>query len=223
MRDASRTAAPRPPRVLIRSMTYEDVAQVVDMHLRLFHDTPALLGPRFLREFYRHNLHEIALVATLGRRVVGYHLTFTDERESTSALLRRDGLRLALAGISSLLRHPRLLVRLPASLRRRMTSPDSGKALSLYTAVASEAQGRGIAKDLLRRMVTDAAARGIVAIEGEQEDDPRLWRLYESVGFRPTGEVRVSGGRKEIPVILVVKEAMERLAAGPTEAPASAS
>jgi GNAT superfamily N-acetyltransferase len=223
MPDFSRTAASRPPRVLIRSMTYEDVPQVVDMHLQLFHDTPALLGPRFLREFYRHNLHEIALVATLGGRVVGYHLTFTDERESTSALLRRDGFRLALAGLSSLLRHPRLLFRLPASLRRRMTSPDTGKALSLYTAVAGEAQGRGIAKGLLRRMVTDAAARGIVAIEGEQEDDPRLWRLYESVGFRPTGAVRVSRGRQEIPVILVVKGAMERLAAGGGRAPAQSA
>lgn len=193
-------------------MTSKDVPEVASLHLRLFEDTPAVLGRRFLREFYRLNLGEIALVATVDDHVVGFHLTFTGERTSTWRLMRRGGLRLAVAALPALLKRPRLLIRLAASVLRRMRSRENAKALSLYTAVSEEAQGRGLAKAMLRRMVVDAATRRVRAIEGEQEDDPRLWGLYQSIGFRATGEIRRTGHGDVRPVVLDVEEAARRLA-----------
>lgn len=192
-------------------MTLRDVPEVAELHLRLFRDTPALLGRRFLREFYRLNLGEIALVATINGRVVGFHLTFAGERSSSRTLLRRGGLRLGLAALPALLRQPNLQRRLASSMLNRMRSSDVTKALSLYTAVSEEAQGRGFAKAMLRRMVIDAAARRVRTIEGEQEDDARLWGLYEGIGFRPTGEVRRSGHGTVMPVLLDVEHAARQL------------
>jgi hypothetical protein len=134
MQHVSTEAATKPPPMKIRSMTYEDVPQVVDMHLRLFDDTSLCWD----RGFYASSTVTTCTRSCSWRRWV-----------------------VEWSGITSLS---------PTS----ETPP--GKALSLYTAVAGEPQGRGIAKGPLWRMVTDAA-RGVVAIEGQQEDDPALATL----------------------------------------------
>ena len=193
----------------VRRMTPSDIPSVVKLHRRLFHDTLALLGDSVLGEFYRANLNEIALVASVDGSVVGYHLTVAGGRPSITRLLSKGGFGTVIGALPRIFADWRLLPRMVRAVIRRMPLHGPSRALSLYTAVAPEAQGRGLARRLLRRMVVEAAERGLETIEGEHEDDPRLHGLYESVGFRVRYDE--AHGSAKLPAVMNVQEAVRLL------------
>ena len=57
----------------------------------------------------------------------------------------------------------------------------------LTLAVAPEARGRGVARALLERLISEAAARGLGALSLSVEPDNPARRLYESLGFVESG------------------------------------
>ena len=194
----------------VRPMVREDISEVIDLHLRLFDDTFAQLGRRFLRHFYHLHLDEIALVAIVEGRVAGYHLTSTRGRPSLLTLMRLGGLPLVVSTLRTTALAKAAWRHLSAP-RRRTSRGRRASAFSLYTAVAPEAQRRGIAKLLLREMVVQAALRGIRAIEGEHEDDPNLHSLYQSAGFHILWWETAGDPGRRIPTLMIVDEALRSM------------
>ena len=190
-------------------MTVEDIPDVVDLHLQLFDDTFARLGRTFLEQFYRLHLDQIALVALVQGRVVGYHLTSTCGRPSLLRLLRLGGWSLAMSALPALT-HSAIWRQIGApgsTTRKRPRAP----AFSLYTAVAPGMQGRGVGKLLLRQMVVVAEQGGVPAIEGEHEDSWRLHCLYESIGFQVLHCEKHLDRRRRVPTLMVVQRAAQLL------------
>ena len=194
---------------IVRSMTVEDIPDVVRLHLQLFDDTFARLGGRFLHQFYRLHLDQIALVALVRGEFAGYHLTSICGRPSLLRLMRLGGWPLVMSALPAL---PRSAiwrgVRAPGS---RAGKRSRAPAFSLYTAVAPGMQGRGVGKSLLTQMVVLAEQRGVPAIEGEHEDSPRLHCLYESVGFHVLHWEKYLDRWQRVPTVMIVEEAARLL------------
>ena len=186
-------------------MTAADIPDVVHLHVELFDDAFARLGDRFLHQFYRLHLGEIALVALLDGRFAGYHLTSTCGRPSFLRLMRRGGWPLIMSVLRAL-PNSAIWKRVGAPVstsRRRPRAP----AFSLYTAVDPGMQRRGVAKVLLTQMVILAEQRGVPAMEGEHADSEHLHCLYKSVGFHVLHWEKYVDRWARVPSLMIVEEA----------------
>lgn len=85
----------------------------------------------------------------------------------------------------------------------------------MFTAVHPTCRGTGIAKLLLKRMVAEADLADITSIHGENEDDPKLNSLYESVGFVKCRTHLTLDGRRKVEMSSLVRTAKALLAADP--------
>jgi GNAT superfamily N-acetyltransferase len=199
-------------------MTTADLDEVVAIHLMAFPDNfISRLGRPFLLEFYREALAEIALVAVLDRRVVGTQLTFTQPGGTFLRMLMRRGAQFARAAAPTALQGPWQAFKVsmalfkPLQARRRQ-----GEAIAMYTAVDPCVRGKGVARLLLKRMIAETDLAGVTSIHGENEDDPRLMRLYESVGFHKVGTLAQGlNGRPMIETAMNIKVALADLAGDP--------
>lgn len=180
------THSPAPnPTVEIRPLAVGDVSDVVELHMAAFGEYfMTQLGRSFLTAFFTESLTEIALVATMNGRVAGYHLTVTDPGQFYATALRTHGFAFAWAAIRAAMAKPGLAPRAAIGVLKPWRSRrPRGVATAMFTAVSPEAQGGGLAKGLLHRMIVEAHARQTRVILGENRNDPKLNSLYERVGF----------------------------------------
>jgi len=198
-------------------MTSADLDEVVELHVLSF---PSYfitrLGRPFLREFYREAMAEIALVAVIDGDVVGTQLTFTQPSATFLRMLRSGGVKFAMAAAPTAAQGPWQAYRVALALLKPFQAwRPKGEATAMFTAVHPSRRGSGVAKLLLKRMIAEADLAGVSIIHGENEDDPRLNGLYESVGFVKSSTHHTLDGRHKVEMSSTVKSAIAMLAADP--------
>jgi len=198
-------------------MTPADLDEVVELHVLCF---PSYfltrLGRQFLREFYLEAMAEIALVAVIDGDVAGTQLTFTRPSTTFLRMLRNGGARFAIAAAPTVGQGPWQAMRVALALLKPFQARrPKGEATAMFTAVNPNLRGKGIAKLLLKRMLAEADLVGVTSIHGENEDDPKLNSLYESVGFVKRKTHQTVDGRRKVEMWAAVKRATAMLAGDP--------
>ena len=203
--------------VTVRRMTPADLDEVVALHIVCFpRDFVTRLGHSFLREFYREAMGEIALVALLDGHVAGTQLTFMRAGRTFLRMLVGGGVKFAKAAAPTAAQGPWQAARVALALAKPFQAwRPKGEATAMYTAVHPSQRGKGIAKLLLKRMLAEAELAGISSIHGENDDDPVLNSLYESVGFVKGKTRQTVDGRRRVGMSARVRRAVAMLASDP--------
>lgn len=182
-----------------------DLAEVAALHRdELGYGLFPRLGPRFLRSYHAALLDSPETVAVVVRDeqgLAGFLVGSFDHHRHQHWMLRRRGVRLAVAGTIGLLSRPRTLVlfartRLRRYLRRlRRALPSSSTATStsqdvaptrlgvlLHVAVAVDRRGQGLGRLLTERFITEARARGVAQLQLVTADDDAA-AFYRRLGW----------------------------------------
>lgn len=176
---------------------------LADLHLRSFRGFfLSSLGPRFLALFYERLIAtgELALVAHLDAKMVGFAAGSARPSGFFARLLRRDVHRFALASLPALAKNPRIAPRLLRALRRpseeRRRPPDTATLLSIC--VDEDARGGGAAKALLDAFVDAARGCGARALDltTDRDNNERVNRFYVRNGFSLGREFVTPEGRR---------------------------
>ena len=203
--------------VTVRRMTLDDLDEVVELHILCFpRDFITRLGSSFLRQFYREAIREIALVAVLDGDVAGTQLTFMRASRTFLRMLMSGGVKFAKAAAPTAVQGPWQAGRVALALVKPFQAwRPKGEATAMYTAIHPDQRGKGIAKLLLKRMFAEAELAGVSSIHGENDDDPKLNSLYESVGFVKGKTRQTVDGRRRVEMTAKVRRAAAMLAADP--------
>ncbi len=172
------------------------------------------LGKPFLRLLYAGFVgrdNGICIVDEVGGAVVGFAAGTTQPDLFFKQLLRRNGLRFALAAIPGLLRNPFFAIRkcLGALFYRGESLPDLPNAALLSSlAVAPEHSGKGIGKALVQAFAEAAHARGCSAVylTTDAVGNDEVNRFYEKCGFVLRDTLKRQGNRVMNRWVLVVKD-----------------
>lgn len=175
------------------------------------------LGPGFLRTFHRSFLrspHAVALVAVQQGRVVGFLVGSLDTEAHARRVVRRDGLRLAVAGVRALLRRPALASvvlrtrsgRYLRAIARRLpgvprTTPTvvhaegpatsrRGVAVLTHVATAEAARGSGAGRLLVEAFTARCAADGAGEIRLVTDPTTPAPGFYRHLGWTSLGTRR---------------------------------
>lgn len=147
------------------------------------------LGPRFLALFYERLIDgaEIVLVATEAGRAIGFAAGSTTPAGFYSRLLRRDGLRFALASVPALMRKPVIAPRLARALTKPAEEAQrpEGFATLMSIGVEPDVLKTGVGRRLLDQFVAAAAARGArgVDLTTDRDDNDAVNAFYLRNGF----------------------------------------
>lgn len=174
----------------VRPMQSEDIDAVVAVHLQAFPGFfLTFLGAAFLRELYCGILQDpfgIAYVASASGTVIGF-VAGTDRPPSLyGRLLRRRGVRFALASVRAVARRPVILPRLVRALAMpRQAELTQAYALLMSLAVSPTAQRCGAGKALVQAFLRQAAERGTgrVVLTTDRFDNAAVNRFYSDMGF----------------------------------------
>jgi len=135
-------------------------------------------------------------VAVSERQVVGYVCGVWDATQVERQFMRRYGLQAALWGLQQILTYPRLLLRMIGRQRGVGRSPakqDVGYELRPIV-VVPDTRGTGLATQLLKVLLVDAARRGFSSVHlVAEQDDGRANAFYRKSGFELVGHM-VSDG-----------------------------
>lgn len=161
------------------------------------------LGKPFLRLLYAGFIDHPAGVFIVGeedQEIVGFAAGTTQPDLFFKQLLRRNGLRFALAAIPGLLRNPLFVARkcFGALFYRGESLPDLKNAALLSSlAVAPEHSGKGIGKTLVQAFAEEAWARGCSAIylTTDAAKNAQVNRFYEKCGFKLRDTLKRQGNR----------------------------
>ena len=161
-----------------------------------------MLGPRFLERLYRRittGRGSFALVSvTESGRVIGFVAVAEDTRRLYRDFIRHDGVHAGLSAAPAVLRHPLKVIE---TLRYGVDgSSEKPGAEILATAVATDAQGRGIGGALVGAAIAELKARGIeqAHVVTAADNDAGL-RTYFQCGFQRHETVVVHRGvRQEV-------------------------
>lgn len=179
----------------VRAMTMADVERVVGIHVVAFPGFfLSFLGPRFLRVFYAESvvLGEVAQVAEVDSRVVGFVMGSTDPGRFFKMLLRRRLLRFAWAAVPAVARRPAVAFRVArAVLKPREAAKQAGTATLMSIAVDPAAQGTGAGKALVLGFIDEAARRGAVKVDltTDKVGNDGTNAFYRSLGFSVAREI----------------------------------
>lgn len=195
-------------------MRVGDLDDIVELHIACFPNYFITgLGRPFLREFYRESLNDIALVAVVDGVIAGSQLTFVRPAKTFGRMLAFGGTKFARLAAPAAARGPLQAVRVALGVLKPVHAwRRKGEAIAMFTAVDPRFRGRGVARQLLKRMIADAWLRRVTVIHGENDDDPNLNRLYESIGFKKAGVTRNPFGPAKVKMMAVVNDSAERLA-----------
>lgn len=175
----------------IRLATERDLEGVARVHKMAFEGQfLSELGIRFLRAYYGQILDYeggFILVADADKAIVGYVAGFVKAPEYY-ARLRQQKLRLGMAIMPALLRRPRVIRRILASLRHTADAApeDTAEACELSPiAVTATCSGHGVGQELTRQFLEQARARdaSFVYLTTEADDNERVNRFYQKLGF----------------------------------------
>jgi hypothetical protein len=203
-------------RVELSPLRAADVGAVAALHSELFGDayflghSIATLGADFLaRGFYALNLdnpHFGCDVARIDGRVIGF-IAYTVKKEAVFAhLLRAHAVRLGVATLGALVRHPKLLGALWSNARyfggERLTFLDDVPGWGIVVGVHPDARSRHferrtgtrVGNALLDRMEERMRSAGCAAwYVAVRPDNPAINVLIERRGAREAGRQRAQG------------------------------
>ncbi len=185
----------------VRPMRSDDIAAVVDIHLRAFPGFfLSFLGPGFLSVLYRStvDLGEIALVATIGDQVTGLVMGSTEPSTYFRRLRQSRLLPFATASLAALLRRPAIGPRIFRALRKpEDAAKPPGTATLLSLAVDPAAQSRGVGRNLVRSFVEECARREAhrVDLTTDKFGNASANAFYKGLGFRVVRELTTPEGR----------------------------
>jgi ribosomal protein S18 acetylase RimI-like enzyme len=210
------TATAYPARLLkLREMRPRDLRVAAQIHHAcLHHGLFPQLGKRFLRAYlatFMASPHAVALVAVTHGSPVGFLVGTFEDRRHYRFVLRRHGLRLALAGSAALALRPRLAWRFVHTRARRYASgfvrlsggavavpatlPVGGDGVLTHVAVAPDGRGRGAGAGLVDEFVERARARGVSEVRLVTRAGPDgAGAFYARLGWRVTGVYRDRDG-----------------------------
>lgn len=176
---------------MIRRMEPVDVPAVVAVHLQSFPGFfLSFLGARFLSLYYSGICtapEGIALVYLNGKGApAGFVAGTANPRGFYGRLLKRDGMKFALASLGALFRRPTVLFRLLRALTHPSDNPVGEDVAGLYSiGVLPELQGTGAGKKLVQAFLDQAAARGCrrVFLTTDRDNNEPVNGFYHSLGF----------------------------------------
>lgn len=150
------------------------------------------LGSRFLRELYRGYIEDpygICLVAINGTKVVGFVAGTTHPDDFFRRLLRNRWYAFALAGASSLTRHPiRVGRKYLSAIHYRGEKPQDIPRAALLSSigVAPGWTGKGVGRMLLSSFCENARTAGapIVYLTTDRDGNDAVNQFYCMNGFR---------------------------------------
>jgi ribosomal protein S18 acetylase RimI-like enzyme len=174
----------------IREMRLSDAAAVVAVHLKAFPGFfLSFLGPGFLRELYCSIVIDeagISFVCCRGEKIIGFVAGTLQPAGFYSRLVRRRWWRFALASFKPALLKPVIIPRLFRALRKPgEVQSQSGVGLLMSIGVLPEAQGQGIAHELVKRFLFEARQRGLkqVNLTTDRLKNEKVNAFYERLGF----------------------------------------
>lgn len=177
-----------------------DLEVLVSLHMRSLPPSESLasaFGAAYVRSAYRWLMAEtdaVVLVARRGAGIVGY--TSLANGPYTSKMLRH-GLFEAMFGLlrrPAVLAHPDLRARLMSRLRRPPPSPPAAHVV--FTVVAEEARGLGVATALKEASIDACRAAGWPGIVTAVHDgNDASIRMNLRAGFRELPELRTGNVR----------------------------
>jgi ribosomal protein S18 acetylase RimI-like enzyme len=176
---------------------------VVSVHLESFQGFfLAEMGREFLMEFYSSLLLDascIAFVAELNGGAVGFVVGTRRPAHLYRRILLKSGWRFLSAGLESVLKSPRMALRL---LRRvfaaQQASYDQREALLMSIAVLPSMQGRGVGRQLVNAFTDAAKQRGAssVSLTTDRLKNAAVNRFYVRFGFRRRCTLMTEEGRE---------------------------
>ncbi len=177
---------------LIRAACPDDLNAVVRVHQQAFEGfLMTLLGPRFLRGYYKCVLEypqPIFLIAEREGQVIGFAAGFVNPPRFY-AQLRQRKIPLALAAASHLVWRPHLWRRTLSSLRRAETlsSSEGEPALAELASigVSTTAQGAGAGTQLVQAFLQQAQQYGAqeVVLTTDAHNNDAVNAFYQRLGF----------------------------------------
>jgi ribosomal protein S18 acetylase RimI-like enzyme len=182
--------------MIIRSAHGSDLEQVAQLHAdRISEGFLPTLGIPFLERLYGRvaaSDDSFVFAAEDGGRVVGFCAGAADITALYKRFLLRDGF---VAGLRAAPRIARSLPRVVETLRYPSSDDDLPRAEILAVAVASDAGGRGIGRDLLTASTQAFLAIGVHAAKVvTTADNEAALALYRGGGFTTAATVVVHGG-----------------------------
>lgn len=176
----------------LRLATRGDLAAIAALHRdELRYGLFPRLGRRFLHHYHACLLDSpqaVSFVVSDQHGLAGFLVGSLDHHRHHDWMLRRRGLRLAVAGVAGLLAHPRTLVlfartrlrRYLRRLRRVLSSTATASAQApmglrlgvlLHVAVAPARRGEGLGRLLTERFLSEANERGVEELQLVTADD----------------------------------------------------
>ena len=190
-RQPSIVPAPAPP-VIVRALRPQDVDAVVGLHCRAFPGFfLTVLGPRFLREFYRRFADQPSAIAVVAvdpesGGLVGFAVGASNPRGFYRQILQGHWWRFALAALPTVIRHPSCAGRVARALQRPGESRASAANAELFSiAVNPLEQGRAVGRALLEQFLAHARDGGCysVSLTTDADDNAATNAFYARRGF----------------------------------------
>jgi glycosyltransferase involved in cell wall biosynthesis/ribosomal protein S18 acetylase RimI-like enzyme len=188
-----------PPRAKIRRATSADASSMARLHREgLPESFLPRLGDRFLRRLYRALSADSGAVAVVavngGDEVVGFAAGAVSVSGFYRRFRRRHGVAAGVAAGPRLLRRGVISgLRETAKYPVQIASGTDAELLSI--AVAPDHGSRGVGRALARDVIDGLADRGAGEVRVVvAADNDRANRFYESLGFRPAGQIAVHDG-----------------------------
>lgn len=205
------TAAAHPVRLLkLREMRLRDLRVAAKIHHHcLPHGLFPQMGKRFLRAYlatFIASPHAVALVAVTHGSPVGFLVGTFEDRAHYRFVLRRHGVRLALAGVVALASRPGVAWHFARTRARRYVSgfvrlagrrsaptaptagPMGGDSVLTHVAVDPLGRSRGAGASLVEEFVERCRARGVSEVRLVTRAGPDgAGAFYARLGWRAAG------------------------------------
>jgi len=192
-----------PPGYQIRDMLKDDVAQVVDIHLRSFPGFfLSFLGASFLKQFYSNMVESqygLALVICNQSEVIGFACGSNNISGFYRDLIKTRWLKLSLASLPAILKKPPTAFRL---LRATIAKPKAGvekKAAGELSSIAvhpgweEKGLGRALLMAFMKKMKSLGSAE--LTLATDRDNNNRVNAFYAQSGFALTGTYKTPEGR----------------------------
>ncbi len=165
----------------------------------------SVLGPRFLKTFYRSFIEDDVGICLVARncsegRILGIVVGPLVPNGYYKRLVRRKWLEFSLSSLTAIIQKPSVIPRLLRAVLYRGDAPAGGHDLALLAsiAVSPEVGTKGVGRDLLRAFVEEVKRREGkgVFLTTDAEDNDRVNLFYETFGFSLESSFSTHEGRR---------------------------
>src|SRR5512143_2753337 len=184
-------------------MTPSHVTEVVQVHREAFQGFfLSVLGPWFLREYYRSLLSGpsgFAFVSWDGPTMTGFVVGTDQPRGMYRRLLRKRWWKFGLASVPALARHPSLIPRVAGwAVKSEHFAAAPGVGTLIQISVRPSIQGKGIGKALVEAFLAEARTRGLseVNLTTDADGNDPVNAFYLRLGFARSRAFTTREGRR---------------------------